>query len=275
MPSQPRPSKGKPAAGRAKGSEPPRRKAPEPPRRKGSVMDAQRRGMSPLLTIGVVAVLLLVAVIVFGLMRSTGESTPVGDGYGSSTATASLSAAGVVTIGTGGVVLDVYEDPLCPVCGAFERKYGQQMAAAIDKGELTINYHGLTFLNAASASGDYSTRAWASLQCVAGTDGATGGVWARYHSLLFSDVQPKEGSNSDHSNEQLGNYANKSGASAAAYSCIVDGANRALAVSTDSTSQAELTAATGRVSSPTVLRNGQSVNFQSERWLTDLLAGGA
>lgn len=275
MASKPRTPKRGPAAARAKAPAAARSKAAVPPRSRVPITAAQRRGPSPLLTIGLVAVLLVSAVVVFGLLRSSRESTPLEDGYGSSAATASLTAAGAVTIGTGGLVLDVYEDPLCPICGAFERKYGQQMAAAIDKGQLTINYHVLTFLDSASASGDYSTRAWASLQCVAGNDGATSGVWAKYHALLFSNLQPKEQSGSDYSNEQLGSYANGAGASAAAYSCIVDGANRALATSADAASQAALMAATGRVSSPTVLRNGTSVSFQNESWLTDLLATGA
>jgi len=225
--------------------------------------------------IGGAALVIVVAVAVVGIVLANRETKAVADGYGSSKAVATIDATGVVTLssGTPAVTIDVFEDPICPYCGAFEQKFGQQIAQSIDEGKLAVRYHLMNFLDANSASKDYSTRASAAVMCVAQKSGSTPGVYGKFHDLLFSsDVQPKEGSDSDHTSEELAQFATTAGAGAAA-DCITSGANVDLAKSSFAQSQETLTATVGGVSSPVVLNNNVQVNTQSADWLTTLLAG--
>src|SRR5690606_37404686 len=79
------------------------------------------------LIIGAVAILVIIAVIVVGLVLYSKNSATQGEGYGSSTlSVATVDDAGVITVANGNpeLSLDVYEDALCPICGDFEHQYG-------------------------------------------------------------------------------------------------------------------------------------------------------
>src|SRR5690606_21434692 len=166
--------------------------------------------------------------IVVGLVLYSKNSATQGEGYGSSTlSVATVDDAGVITVANGNpeLSLDVYEDALCPICGDFEHQYGQQIAQAIDEGQLEVKYRMVDFLNGASHSGDYSTRAYGALLAVAKNDGATPGVFMAFHTAIYdSKNQPKENSSSDLSNEQLADLAGDAGVSDATQKLIADGA---------------------------------------------------
>src|SRR5699024_1856749 len=83
------------------------------------------------------------------------------------------------------VVIDVYEDPLCPFCAAFESDFGAEIAAAIDDGALAVRYRMVDFLNGMSASGDYSTRALAAMLSLTEQAGSEPGLVAAFHASLF------------------------------------------------------------------------------------------
>ena len=228
------------------------------------------------LIIGVIAVVVIAAIIIFGLVLNKKETAVQGDGYGASTQSVATVSAGVVTVMKAGAAptetVDVFEDALCPVCSEFERQFGQQLNQAIDQGQLTVNYHMLNFLDARSFSGDYSTRAAAALLCVAEEGGSQPGLYLGYHSALFAtDTQPAEGGTADLTNEQLAELATSVGAPAAATDCITAGTNVAAARAAAEESSATLSAATGRVATPTVLHNGAPVSTTVD-WLTTLLA---
>ncbi|RIJ69398.1 DsbA family protein [Nakamurella silvestris] len=225
--------------------------------------------------IGAGALVVVIAVAVVGIVLANRETKAVSDGYGSSQAVATIDTNGVITLSSGSpaVTIDVFEDPICPYCGAFEQKFGQQIAQSIDQGKLAVRYHLMNFLDASSASKDYSTRASAALMCVAQKSGSTPGVYGKFHDLLFSSgTQPKEGSSSDHTNAELAQFATDSGAGAAA-DCITSGTNVDLVKSSFAQSQATLTSVIGGVSSPVVLKDNVAVNTQNADWLTNLLAG--
>jgi len=233
------------------------------------------------LIIGGIAIVLITAVIVLGIVLNRKETAVQGQGYGSSTrSVATAGKDGAVTVsaaspaaGSTPVVIDVYEDALCPVCAEFERQFGQQINQAVDQGTLKVNYHMLNFLNPDSFSKDYSTRAAAALLCVAQRGGSQSGLYLDYHAALFSpDHQPAEGGSSDLSNQQLADLATAQGAPAAAAQCISSGQNVAAAAASAKSSTATLSGITGgQVATPTVVKDGATVQLNVD-WLSKMLA---
>ena len=226
------------------------------------------------LIIGGVAVVLIAAVVIVGLVLNKKNNFVPEDNYGySKSSTATVSADGVITFANGsGVVIETYEDALCPICGEFERQFGQQMAKAVDEGRLTVQLHMLTFLDPASASKDYSTRAYAALLAVAHEAGSTPGLAMKFHSTLFEEgTQPAESGSTDLTNEQLGDLAVSAGAPASVKASIVAAKYLDEAKAGSATSSARLQAAIGKVGTPSILSGGAAVNINSVNWLSDLL----
>lgn len=100
----------------------------------------------------------------------------------------------------------LYEDFLCPGCGALEQTAGSFLSAAVAKGEISIEYRPYAFLTNSSTN-EYSQRAWNAATCV--TD--TGGVKAfkAYHDILFAN-QPAEGG-AGPENDKLIGWAKEAG----------------------------------------------------------------
>jgi protein-disulfide isomerase len=99
-------------------------------------------------------------------------ATPEGDG---------------VVLGAGPVSVDAFIDFLCPFCRQFELSAGEMLATMAADGQISLAYHPMDFLDAASTT-RYSTRAAAASGCA-----ADGGRFAEYAHALFVD-QPPEGS---------------------------------------------------------------------------------
>ncbi|MGO4691009.1 DsbA family protein [Glaciibacter sp. 2TAF33] len=143
--------------------------------------------------------------------------TPAADsGTGSSASSAPLPTGtvggahfddGFLSVGTGEKVVDVYFDPMCPICGTFEEANGRQLSGLVADGAITLQLHTMTFLNRASRGTDYSTRASAALTCVAAADASS---TLSYFAALYAD-QPAENS-SGLTDKQLISMANDAGA---------------------------------------------------------------
>lgn len=158
--------------------------------------------------IGGLAVLVIAALVIGGVLWTNSKNKPPqNDGYGSvqsSEVAVTVQDNGVVLLGkpSAATTIDLFEDPLCPACAALEHLSGQALAAAVDNGDVAVRYHMLNFLNRASGSGDYSTRAGAALLCVA--QGGDAIAYSAFHNKLFAtDTQPAEGGSSDHTNDDL------------------------------------------------------------------------
>jgi protein-disulfide isomerase len=95
-----------------------------------------------------------------------------------------------LTVGSGAKHVDLWFDPMCPVCGAFEKANGKTIAAAVSDDSITLRLHPLTFLDRSSNGTAYSTRAVAALTCVGVRE--PNSVLAYYESLFAH--QPDEGS---------------------------------------------------------------------------------
>ncbi|AZI59114.1 serine/threonine protein kinase [Nakamurella antarctica] len=227
------------------------------------------------LLIGGVTLLLVIAVVVLGVVTNN-----KGDVQYKTEASAPLSTAtfqdGVITLATGtsGVKADIYEDALCPACGAFEEANGSAIGQAINDGSLSASYRTLAFLDGASKSKDYSTRASAAMICVASLDGAKPGVFSSFHGMLFgSKFQPKENGSYDYTNAELAEAAKQNGATEAA-DCISNGTMIEQAT-TAYKANSDALAAAGGSGTPSVVSGGKLIDTRSVTWLPVLLATAA
>jgi protein-disulfide isomerase len=100
-------------------------------------------------------------------------------------ASATADGAGIV-LGSGPITVDAYVDFLCPYCRAFELNAGDALARLVAAGQISLAYHPMNFLDAASTT-NYSTRAAAASGCA-----ADGGRFLEYAHALFTS-QPPEG----------------------------------------------------------------------------------
>jgi protein-disulfide isomerase len=66
---------------------------------------------------------------------------------------------GYITLGAGDTVVDSYFDPMCPYCAQFEAANGEQLAAMVGDGTITLRLHPMVFLDQLSKGTEYSTRA--------------------------------------------------------------------------------------------------------------------
>jgi len=80
------------------------------------------------------------------------------------------------------------EDFQCPVCKAFEEQTGAFLDDLVKKGEITIDYRPISFLDRSSAN-EYSSRAANAAMCVLNEGGVED--YKKYHDLLYSK-QPAE-----------------------------------------------------------------------------------
>ena len=157
------------------------------------------------LTIGGAIAAVLVVVVVVGFLLSRGadetgqaeEVVPSGvDGY--SVLVGDPDAPSTIT---------VYEDLQCPVCAQFEGATGEQVRAAVEAGDVNVDYRMVAFLDRASTT-DYSSRALNALMVVLDRSGTD--AFEDYHRLLFEN-QPAEGA-AGLSDDQLVEYAVEAGA---------------------------------------------------------------
>ena len=102
------------------------------------------------------------------------------------------------------VAIQVYYDYLCPNCGVFEERNGDQLRAWIETGAATVEYHPIAVFSGPS---QYSLRAANAAACVAD---ASPNAFFAFHEALFAD-QPAE-STSGYSDDELVEMAEAAGA---------------------------------------------------------------
>lgn len=162
-------------------------------RKERAKADKKQRNLITIGIVGVVAVLVVLAG--FAITSIAGENANsdelvqpanTNDDYGIVYDTA---AAGGEEPETEPVTLTLYEDFLCPGCGAFEAAAGDFLNEAVTSGEIQIEYRPYAFLLQQS-SNEYSQRAWNAAACV--NDAAGPAAFKEFHDLLFAN-QPTEG----------------------------------------------------------------------------------
>lgn len=213
------------------------------------------------IAVAVLAVVALVVGVVVLVTRDSGGAAAAAPPTYPATA-----AGGVVTAGSGPIVVDVYEDFLCPVCERFEERYGQELAAALGEGRITVRYHAVSILDERTDPPGYSTRAANASLCA-----TQAGVFPAYHARLF-DEQPAEGS-AGLTDEQLVAFGTELGVDLGA--CVTGAVNGADVVAVSDAARAEPAArnAEGQFGTPTVLLGGARVDLGDTAWLRNALGG--
>lgn len=148
------------------------------------------------------------------------------------------------------LVLSVYEDPLCPHCGAFEKAFGPTINKLIDGGAIAVDYYMVGILNSASNQ-NYSSRASAAAYCVA--DESTE-AFRRFHGALYAQ-QPSETGGAYPTDAQLIETARQAGAAGKVPECIDKGRYVDMA--------SGMAAATEINATPTVRVNGEDYQYST------------
>jgi protein-disulfide isomerase len=223
--------------------------------------------------LGALALILIALIVVFAYRWGGRNEVQVrNDGYGSvhdEAVTAALQSDGSVRLGRPEVLetIEIYEDPMCPSCGTLETLYGQELAQKLDEGKLAIRYRFVNFLDPKSASGDYSSRAIAALQCVADT--GSGVTYSKFHETLFTTRQPDEGS--ELGDDDLLTIATESGASEPARACITSGAHRGAVPDQARATLDDLTVALdGAAATPSVFDGATKIDVNEPDWVQQL-----
>ncbi|RCG26155.1 disulfide bond formation protein DsbA [Sphaerisporangium album] len=100
--------------------------------------------------------------------------------------TGATETADGIAVGRGPVVVDAYIDFQCPFCKQFELTAGPTLDQLVENGLITLVYHPMAFLDAASTN-RYSSRAASASGCA-----SDHGAFAEYAYALFVN-QPPEG----------------------------------------------------------------------------------
>ena len=141
----------------------------------------RRRKVTLWTTIGVVLVL-----VAAGL---TGWAVTAGKDTGKvNTPSVAVDSGTAFTVGSGPVVIDLYEDFMCPICHEFETQSGATIKQFVTANKVTVRYHPVAILDPNSNGTQYSTRS-----AGAAAAAAVGGKFIEYHDVLYQN-QPAEGS---------------------------------------------------------------------------------
>jgi protein-disulfide isomerase len=236
-----------------------RRKQEEAERRLAAagISVPQKRNRTPTI---VVAVVLVVAVVVGGaVLLARGLGNEVEPSY---TTTAD---GAVVTAGTGPVVIEIYEDYICPSCERFETRYGTELTTALNEGKISARFHTIAILDEQSNPAGYSTRAANAALC-----SVSAGIFPRYHKKLF-DEQPAEGS-AGLSNDELIALGTELGAQGDFAGCVQGNTHRdAIAQETEKATTDTALQTNGRFGTPTVAIGGKKIDLNDTSWLQNAI----
>lgn len=168
---------------------------------------AERRRRALFVTAAIVGVFALVLGIGFAVQSTrdtTGQQATPPSGVVDRYAVPRGEASAAVTV-------TVYEDFMCPFCGAFETAAAPMLEEYVESGDVRVLYRPMSFLDHASNGTEYSTRAANALAVVLDTAGPDAA--GKFHDLLFAN-QPAE--NTDGlADERLVELAVQAGASEA------------------------------------------------------------
>lgn len=188
--------------------------------------------------------------------------------------TATLGDSGAIEVGSPSakIVLDVYEEPMCPPCATFSARYGPDIAAAALSGKARVRFRIANFLDNRSHSKNYSTRAIAALLTVLAYDRDPRTLLAVQDAIFDDRNQPIEGSDADLSDAQLATLAQQHGAGTESVAAIRKGLVRKTAAATARLTRTYMTAQ--KVSGvPWVQVDGRTVDLDDPQWLSKALTG--
>ena len=222
-----------------------------------------------------VVALIAVAVVVLGgvvwMAQRGGEANPITFGD-TADELIEITDTGVIALGEPDApTVQIWEDFNCPGCASFEGQYGPLLSEAVDAGDLRVEYHMVDFQNRASASGEYSTRAIAAIQCVAAKDSLP--VFTEVKNTFYAN-QPA-GQGGDLSASDLAGIAESAGANSDTVECIGNvesNGGMEKASDTASNAQSSIRDVTSQVATPTVAYEGEVMELDDPSWLQEIIA---
>ncbi|MEU8237604.1 thioredoxin domain-containing protein [Actinoplanes missouriensis] len=141
----------------------------------------RRRKVTLWTSVGVVLVLFLAGLVGYTVMSQQDDGTVV-------TPAAAVDDGTAFAVGTGPVVVDVYEDFMCPACEGFEQSSGTTLQNLAEANKITLRIHPVAILDRFSNGTEYSTRS-----AGAAAAAAEAGKFLEFHNVLY-DNQPAENS---------------------------------------------------------------------------------
>jgi protein-disulfide isomerase len=212
-------------------------------------LKAADRKRNLFIQIGLTSIVVLFAVGLVLYIVMSGDPKP----SGGEAKSVRVAAANVITEDGGTepkAVLSVYEDPLCPHCGAFEKQFGPTINKLIDSGAIATDYYMVGIMDSAGNQ-NYSSRASGAAYCVADESVE---AFRRFHGALFAQ-QPNEIGGMFPTDAQLIETARQAGAGGKVPDCIDKGRYTEVA--------AGLAQATKINATPTVRINGEDYQYST------------
>lgn len=241
------------------------------PHKSAKVLQTKKNNGMLITVIALIAVAVVVLGGVIWMAQRGGEANPITFGE-TQDELIEITDTGVVVVGQADApTIQIWEDFNCPACGTFEGQNGEQIATAVEAGDLRVEYHNLDFQNPGSTSGEYSTRAIAAIQCVAAKD--TLPVFTEVKNTFYAN-QPA-GQGGDLSASDLAGIAESAGANADTVECIGNvetNGGMEKASDTASNAQSSIRDVTSQVATPTVAYEGEVMELDDPSWLQEILA---
>ncbi|MEZ0343048.1 DsbA family protein [Mycobacterium sp. pV006] len=212
-------------------------------------LKAADRKRNLLIQIGLTSVVVLFAVaLVLWIVMSADEKPAAGE-------TKSVRVASNSVITKDGTdepkaVVSVYEDFLCPHCGAFEAQFGPTINKLIDNGVIAADYYMVGILDRPQNK-NYPSRAGGAAYCVADESVE---AFRRFHAALFAQ-QPGEMGGAYPDNKRLIEVARQAGAGGTVPDCINKGTYEEMVRG--------LASATDIKSTPSVRINGEDYQYST------------
>nr|WP_296073326.1 thioredoxin domain-containing protein [uncultured Actinoplanes sp.] len=144
----------------------------------------RRRRVTIWTSVAVVAVLVIAGLIGWTTLSGQ-EQTDAGK---LTTPSVAVDDSTAFSVGSGPVVVDLYEDFMCPICHQFENTTGPTIKQMVSQNKITVRYHPVSILDRASNGTEYSTRS-----AGAAAAAAVDGKFLQYHDVLYAN-QPEENS---------------------------------------------------------------------------------
>jgi protein-disulfide isomerase len=183
-------------------------------------LNAADRRRNLFIQIGLTAIVVLVAVGLFFYITNSGSAKPKA-GEVKSIRVAAANVATKEGSSDPKAVVSLYEDFLCPHCGAFEQEFGPTIKKLVDSGAIAADYYMVAILD--KQGNGYSSRASNAAYCVADEDKTPNKeVFSRFHAALYAQ-QPSETGTSFPDNKALIETARQAGAGGSVPDCINSG----------------------------------------------------
>jgi protein-disulfide isomerase len=212
-------------------------------------LKAADRKRNLLVQIGLTSVVVIFAVVlVLYIVMSADDQPTAGE-------TKSIRVASSSVIKKEGTdepkaVVSMYEDFLCPHCGAFEQQFGPTINKLVDAGVIAADYYMVSILDRPQNQ-NYSSRSGGAAYCVAEE---SNDAFRRFHAALYAQ-QPSETGTSYPDNARLVEVARQAGAAGTVPECINKGRFVDMVKG--------LAGATGIKATPTIRINGEDYQYST------------